>query len=285
MAKTYAKPFLKWAGGKSQLLQQFVLFLPLNFNKYIEPFLGGGALFFYLFSHHKIKEAILLDSNQELIDCYRAIKSDFKDLTKYLSQHKKKHYDLVEEYYYRVRNRIRNNLELWRSLSIAEKAAITIYLNKTCYNGLYRVNRKNQFNVPVGRYKNPEIYNLANLKAISEALKTAKIIRAGDFAESLQYAGENDFVYLDPPYHPLSKTSSFTGYTKDGFDENEQIRLAEVYRELDKKRCKVMLSNSDTKLIKQLYQDYRIEKVRASRAISCHGSGRGRISEFVILNY
>lgn len=285
MAKIYARPFLKWAGGKSQLLPQFASFLPLNFNKYIEPFLGGGALFFYLFSHHKIKEAILLDSNQELIDCYRAIKSDFRDLIRYLGQHKKKHDDLVEEYYYRVRNRIRNNLETWRSLSVAEKAAVTIYLNKTCYNGLYRVNRKNQFNVPVGRYKNPEIYDSANLQAVGEALKAARVIKAGDFAESLQYTEENDFVYLDPPYQPLSKTSSFTGYTKSGFDENEQRRLAEVYRGLDKKGCKVMLSNSETRLIEQLYQDYRIEKVSAGRAISCQGSGRGKISEFVILNY
>lgn len=285
MANTYAKPFVKWAGGKSQLLQQFESFTPLNFNKYIEPFVGGGALFFYLFSNNKIKEAILLDSNRELIDCYRAIKSHFKELIKYLNKHKKKHNDLEEEYYCRVRNRIRNNLELWRSLSIAEKAAITIYLNKTCYNGLYRVNRNNQFNAPVGRYRNPEIYNSENLKAINKALKTAKVIKASDFAKCMLYAKKNDFVYLDPPYNPLSKTSSFTGYTKDGFGENEQIRLAEVYRELDKKKCKVMLSNSNTELIKKLYKDYRIEKVRASRAISCKATGRGRISELVILNY
>lgn len=285
MAKTYAKPFLKWAGGKSQLLQQFELFIPSNFDKYIEPFVGGGALFFRLFSKNMIKEAILLDYNQELIDCYKAIRSNLKDLTKHLSKHKKKHYKLAEEYYYRVRNRIRNNLELWHRLPIAERASITIYLNKTCYNGLYRVNRNNQFNVPVGRYKKPEIYDLDNLKAVNEALRIAKIIDACDFAKCLPYGEKNDFVYLDPPYNPLSKTSNFTGYTKNGFNENEQMRLAEVYRELDKKKCKVMLSNSDTELVKRLYKGYRIEKVKASRAICCNASARGKISELVILNY
>lgn len=267
------------------MLSQFDEYVPPDFGKYIEPFVGGGAVFFHLFAENRIKKAILLDLNRELIDCYIAIRDNLDELIAYLYQHKGMHSELKEKYYYNVRDEIRNDIDLWNSLSVAEKASITIYLNKTCYNGLYRVNRRNQFNVPAGKYKDPKIYDLDNLKSVSQALKTAKVIKACDFSECLKYAEKDDFVYLDPPYNPLSKTSSFTGYTKGGFGENEQIRLSEVYKELEKKGCKVMLSNSDTDFIKELYRDFRIEFVRAIRAINSKASGRGKVNELIILNY
>jgi DNA adenine methylase len=165
-----------------------------------------------------------------------------------------------------------------------ERAARTIYLNKTCFNGLYRVNSKGKFNVPFGRYRNPLICNIENLKAVSFALRNVEIL-CGDFAMCLELAKKGDFIYLDPPYQPLSKTSNFTSYTKDSFNENEQRRLYNVFKKLDRKRCKVMLSNSDTDFIKKLYKNYRLEGVLARRAINCKSSGRGAISELVISNY
>jgi DNA adenine methylase len=279
------QPFLKWAGGKSQLLQQFDSLFPSTFNQYIEPFLGGGAVFFYLYSKDRIKKAVLLDSNRELIYCYKTIKNNLVRLISRLKNHKRRYQQLQEEYYYHIRNRIRNNLKRWNNLSVSNRSAITIFLNKTCFNGLYRVNRDNQFNVPVGRYNNPEIYDPDNLKAVNQALKIAKIKDACDFSECLKYARKDDFVYLDPPYNPLNGTSNFTSYTKQGFGEREQIRLSEVFRKLDKRRCMVMLSNSDTDFIKKLYNGYRIETVKAVRAINCKSAGRGRINELVVLNY
>lgn len=278
-------PFLKWAGGKSQLLQQFEKFIPSDFNQYIEPFIGGGALFFHLYSKGRIKQATILDSNKELIDCYKAIKGNLQDLVECLSEHKVNHLKLREEYYYRIRNKVRNNLDIWNGLSVVKRSAITIYLNKTCFNGLYRVNRKNEFNVPVGGYRNPEIFKLGNLKAVNQALRVVKVIRAYDFSKCLQYAEKDDFVYLDPPYNPLNKTASFTSYTKNGFGQKEQIKLSEVYRKLSEKGCKIMLSNSDTDFIKNLYGGYRIETVKATRMINCKSAGRGKINEIVVMNY
>jgi len=277
-------PFLKWAGGKSQLLQQFERYVPSRFNKYIEPFLGGGALFFSLASEGKIKEAILLDSNKELIDCYRVIKRNLNELVKHLKRYKNKYYK-DNQYYYYARNEVRNNLKLWQKVPMAKRAAVTLFLNKTCFNGLYRVNSKNQFNVPIGHYKNPAVYQLDNLKADSEALKLTKIIKACDFSQCLKYAAKDDFVYLDPPYDPLAGTASFTSYTKKGFGKQEQVRLSEIYGELDKKGCKVMLSNSDTSFAKELYKGYRMEFVRASRMINCNANGRGEINEIIVTNY
>lgn len=277
-----AKPFLKCAGGKGQLLDQFRHFYPERFNKYIEPFVGGGAVYFDLHSKAKIKEAILIDLNKDFIDCFKAIKECKNELIRLLEKHKEQH---SKKYYYKIRNKVRNDFEVWNNLDLAEKAAVVIYLNKTCFNGLYRVNKKGQFNVPIGRYKNPEIFDEENLKLANESLNGACKIEADDFSKCLDYAEEADFIYLDPPYNPMSKTANFTSYTKNSFDENEQRRLADVFRKLDKKGCLVMLSNSDTDLINELYKDYRKEEVKAKRFINSKAQGRGAINELVILNY
>ena len=271
-----AEPFLKWAGGKGQLLKQYNTFFPLKFNKYIEPFIGGGAVFFHLYNTARVgngKRVILIDSNEELINCYLTIKADINKLINVLNNPKFKN---EENVYYKIRAEEPKNK--------FERAARTIYLNKTCFNGLYRVNSRNKFNVPFGRYKNPTICNSKNLRAVSLALKNVEILH-GDFERSLNFAKRDDFIYFDPPYQPLNKTSSFTSYTKNSFDERDQKKLCQVFKKLDKRRCKVMLSNSDTPFIRKLYKDFKIETVFAKRAINCNGSGRGEITELVILNY
>jgi len=273
---TKPEPFLKWAGGKGQLLRQYEIFFPVKFNNYLEPFVGGGAVFFHLYNTGRIaldKKIILIDSNEELINCYKAIKKDVEKLIKILYSGK---YKNEKDTFYKIRAE--------EPKGPFERAARTIYLNRTCFNGLYRVNSKGKFNVPFGRYKNPLICNIVNLKAVSFALRGVEILCA-DFAICLELAKKGDFVYLDPPYQPLSKTSNFTSYTKDSFDEDEQRRLCDVFRKLDRKGCKVMLSNSDTAFIKKLYKNYRLENVLAKRAINCKPSGRGTIRELVILNY
>ena len=270
------EPFLKWAGGKGQLLRQYEIFFPDKFNNYLEPFVGGGAVFFHLYNTGRIpldKKIILIDSNEELINCYKVIKTDVERLIKILGSGK---YKNEKDTFYKIRQDVPKDP--------FEKAARTIYLNRTCFNGLYRVNSKGKFNVPFGRYKNPLICNTVNLKAVSFALRSVEILCA-DFAICLELAKKGDFVYLDPPYQPLNKTSNFTSYTKDSFDEDEQCRLYDVFRKLDRKGCKVMLSNSDTAFIKKLYKNYRLEHVLAKRAINCKPSGRGAIDELVILNY
>lgn len=271
-----AEPFLKWAGGKGQLLKKYEAFFPLTFNNYIEPFLGGGAVFFYLHNTDRAgngKKAILIDSNEELINCYLTIKPDVNRLIKVLNIPKFRN---EEDVYYKIRaEEPKNKLE---------RAARTIYLNKTCFNGLYRVNSQNKFNVPFGRYKNPMICNSEKLRAVSLALKNAEILH-GDFERCLDFAKRGDFIYFDPPYQPLSRTSSFTSYTKNSFDEGDQKKLCKVFEKLDGQKCKVMLSNSDTPFIRKLYKKFKIETVFAKRAINCNGSGRGEITELVILNY
>lgn len=271
-----AGPFLKWAGGKGQLLKQYEAFFPSKFNNYIEPFVGGGAVFFHLYNTGRVgngKRAILIDSNEELINCYLTIKTDVNRVIRVLSSPKFKN---EEDVYYEIRSE-----EPTRRL---ERAARIIYLNRTCFNGLYRVNNQNKFNVPFGRYKNPMICNSKNLRPASSALKNVEIL-PGDFKRCLDFAKRNDFIYFDPPYQPLSSTSSFTSYTKSSFDEQDQEKLCEVFRKLDRRKYKVMLSNSDTPLIRKLYKGFKIETVSARRAINCNGSGRGRIAELVILNY
>lgn len=271
-----AQPFLKWAGGKGQLLKQYEAFFPLKFNNYIEPFVGGGAVFFHLYNTARVgngKRAILIDSNEELINCYLTIKVDVNKLIRVLSNPKFKNEERV---YYKIRAE--------ESKNKFERAARAIYLNKTCFNGLYRVNSQNKFNVPFGGYKNPVICKSENLRAVNIALKDAEIL-LGDFEKCLDFAKRGDFIYFDPPYQPLNKTSSFTSYTKKSFNEDDQKKLCEVFKKLDKRRCKVMLSNSDTLFIRKLYKDFKIETVFAKRAINCNGSGRGEITELVILNY
>jgi DNA adenine methylase len=270
-----AEPFLKWAGGKSQLLSQFEKYLLDDFNKYIEPFLGGGAVFFHLYNTGRLhnKEVILIDSNKDLINCYQIIRKDVEKLISCLSNGK---YKNNEDIYYKIREQEPTNP--------IEKAARTIYLNKTCYNGLYRVNQQGKFNVPFGYYKNPTICDTENLKAVSIALKKVKLI-AGDFEECLKYTRKDDFVYFDPPYQPISKTSSFTSYTSNSFIEKDQVRLSRVLKELRKRQCKAMISNSDNEFIHELYDKFSIEVVKARRAINCIGAKRGHINELVIYNY
>lgn len=273
-----AKPFLKWAGGKGQLLQQFEEIFPSKFNNYIEPFLGGGALFFHLYNSNRLKKCkkiILIDSNEELMNCYSVIQEDVEKLIAILEDPK---YINEEDAYYKVRHE--------EPYDKFERAARTIYLNKTCFNGLYRVNSKGKFNVPFGKYKNPQICNPDNLKAVSKALKNVNIV-CDKFEKCLEFAREKDFIYFDPPYQPLSTTSNFTSYTKDSFNEKDQKDLCKAYKKLDKRGCKIMLSNSDTPFIRDLYKNkkFKIHVVSAKRAINCKASGRGAINELVILNY
>ncbi len=273
--KTTIPTFIKWAGGKTQLLSQFETFFPIHFNKYYEPFLGSGAVFFYIKKLYPEKEFFLSDNNLELINCYEIVKKDVEGLIELLREHRLKH---SKEYYYYQRNIDTTNL------SKIESVARFIYLNKTCFNGLFRVNSKGKFNVPIGSYKNPSIFQEKDLREAQKLLQGVTI-KAMPFEEIINIAQQKDFVYFDPPYHPLSATSSFTSYTSNSFSEKDQRRLADVYRELDKKGCQLMLSNSYSDFILELYSDYRIETVSAKRMINCNGNGRGAIAEAVILNY
>lgn len=276
--RAIASPFLKWAGGKSRLLDQYNKFFPKKFNSYFEPFLGGGAVFFYLNSLGMISKATLNDYNEELINTYRVIKKDVGGLIKTLAKYRNS-----KALFYRVRSLDRDNLA-FNKLSQIERAARTIFLNKTCYNGLYRVNSQGQFNVPFGRYRKPVICDSRNLKTACKTLKKV-ILEIGDFEKAVEKSGKYDFVYLDPPYQPLNRTSSFTGYTSNGFGKAEQERLAKVFRKLHKKGVFLMLSNSDTAFIRTLYKGFEIHTVVASRAINCKAEGRGKIPELLITNY
>ena len=268
------KPFVKWAGGKNQLLSELLRLMPQNYNTYIEPFVGGGALFFKI----KPQKAIINDYNAELINVYRVIKYNVEELIKSLKKHKN-----TKEYYYKIRN-IDRDKNKYRLLSPIEKASRFIFLNKTCYNGLYRVNSKGQFNVPFGNYKNPNFIEEENLKKCSNVLKNV-IILNDDFEIIKEYIQENDFVYFDPPYMPISKTSSFTSYTHNGFSKEDQIRLKKLCDFLTKHNVYFMLSNSYNNFILELYKNYKINIVYANRAINCKANGRGKIKEVIIINY
>lgn len=275
------KPFLKWAGGKRQLLPEILKYLPKNISKatYYEPFLGGGALLFEL----QPKTAIVNDSNKELINCYQVIKDDVKELIEILKVHKAKN---SKEYYDYLRGIDR--LKEYREYSDIQKAARIIYLNKTCYNGLFRVNSKGHFNVPFGRYKNPNILDEAVLRGVNDYLNQKSVTFLNrDFAEAVKDAKKGDFVYFDPPYDPVSNTASFTGYDVNGFNQNEQRRLKQVVDDLTEKGCHVMLSNSATDFIWDLYKDYQetIKTVSATRSINSNALKRGKINEVLVLNY
>lgn len=267
-------PFLKWAGGKRQLISQMHVYFPKNFNKYIEPFVGGGAVLFYL----KPKFSVIIDINKDLINCYKVIKANVKELIELLKTHKNE-----KNYYYKIRALDRDK-EKFNKLSDLERASRLIYLNRCCYNGLYRVNSKGQFNVPFGKYKNPNFCDKENLIAVSKALKNVKILH-GSFEICLEHAQKDDFVYFDPPYHPISKTSSFTSYTKESFGKDSQQKLFEIFKKLDKLGCKLMLSNSYNEYIQNLYKDYKIITLGARRAINCNAERRGNINVLLILNY
>jgi DNA adenine methylase len=290
MSTAEPKPFLKWAGGKNQLLGELVACLPYKFNTYYEPFLGAGALFFKLSSMGKINRAVISDLNKDLINCYMVIRDDLSSLISLLDDYQQ-HVDEKDFFYNIARpsfNKIKLNTGFEKNV---EKAALLIYLNKTCFNGLYRVNSKGGFNVPWGKYKTPKLYNVANLKSVNMALRDEDRIqiKCCDYRETVKDAQKGDMVYFDPPYQPLNATSSFTQYTSTDFSDKDQNELAEIFQKLDGKQCHAMLSNSYSPLIETLYKNY-IEKgnltvAMASRAISCVGNGRGKIPEYIIYNY
>lgn len=344
------RPFLKWAGGKNQLIQQYISHFPQNFQNYYEPFLGGGAVFFHLqganlvlpdtprlpvasavsslprhspatcrgrgrggdmsrVSAHeeaakasldvsreparragaisrdqqlRVQHAFLSDINPDLINTYIIVRDELDELINLLQTHQIRH---SNEYYYQMRsNKVISDLG-HKKLSPVERAARFIYLNKTCFNGLYRENSKGEFNVPIGRYKNPAICNEDLLHAVSSALKLAQIA-VRPFESVLDFASsEHDFVYFDPPYHPLSQTSNFTAYSRYSFNENDQVRLRDIYAELALAGVKVMLSNSDCSLIRELYAPFNIHEISASRAINSDAKKRGKITELLITSY
>lgn len=271
----FIQPFLKWAGGKRQLIKDIEKYIPTKFSSYYEPFLGGGALLFYL-QHSK---AVINDSNPELINTYTVV----KDKVDVLIEELKKQIN-TPEYFYEIRSLDR--MPEYSSLSDVEKACRIIYLNKTCYNGLFRVNSQGEFNTPFGNYKNPDIVNPHVLRAVSNYLKNNDIkFLCGDFEDALKGVRKGAFVYLDPPYMPLSDSSSFTGYTLDGFSEDDQKRLKMLCDKLSERGVKFLLSNSTAPLILDLYKDYKIEYVNAKRNINSVGEGRGEIKEVLIRNY
>ena len=267
--------FLKWAGGKSQLIEQYKPFFPKKIERYFEPFLGSGAVFFFIKKTFNPKEVFLSDINEESIITFKVVRDKVEELIRNLKKRKKLH---SKEYFYKVRK------EKPQELSGVERASRLIYLNKTCYNGLYRVNAKGEFNVPFGEYKNPSIFDEKVLREASKLLKDINI-EVAFFERILDKAKRGDFIYFDPPYFPISKTSSFTSYQKDVFLEKEQRKLAEVFKELDKRGCLLMLSNSDHPLIRKLYDGFNIHKIKARRSISCIGTNRRKINELLIINY
>jgi DNA adenine methylase len=268
-----ARPFIKWAGGKRQLIDELIKTMPLNYNRYYEPFIGGGALFFAI----QPNNACISDINPELINVYNVIKNDVDSLIKDL--HK---YENTEEYFYNIRNLDRK--PSYKKLSKIKKASRFIYLNKTCYNGLYRTNSEGQFNVPFGFYKNPNIVDEQNLRLSAELLKKTEIVLS-PFTEIKNKVNNKDFVYFDPPYMPTSKTSSFTKYYKDDFGIDAQFELKELCDKMTKKGVYFLLSNSYSDLILDLYKNYNIKKIKAIRAINCKADKRGAITELIITNY
>ena len=265
----YPRPFLKWAGGKSKLIQQYIPHLPKKFTTYHEPFLGGGALFFYL-QNSVNTQSVLTDINPELINAYSCIKNNVESVICLLQQHQLLH---NKDYYYEMRSR--------SFKTPIERAARLIYLNKTCFNGLYRENSKGEFNVPIGTYKNPKICSPDLLRSASAALQYAQI-EVKHFKAVLDYATEQDFVYFDPPYYPISPTSNFTAYSRYSFNKSDQIILRDIFAELAQGGVKVMLSNSDCPFVRELYQNFKIHEISASRAINSNAHKRGKICELLI---
>lgn len=269
------QPVLKWAGGKRQLLPEIAKLFPKSFKTYFEPFLGGGAVLFYA----QPKKAIVNDFNGELINVYKTIKNNVEDLIKELSTYKNE-----KEFYYKIREIDRT--EEFKKMTNIQKAARVIYLNKTCYNGLFRVNSKGEFNTPFGKYKNPNIVNELVLRAVHKYFNDNEIdFYNDDFENALTGIRKDSFVYFDPPYHPISDSSNFTGYTFGGFDEEDQKRLKKTCDFLNQKGIKFLLSNSSSKLIYDLYKNYNIKTVGATRFINANSDNRGEVPEVLITNY
>jgi DNA adenine methylase len=304
LLSTKIKPFLKWAGGKTQLISQFTPKLPVELKlgitkRYVEPFIGGGAMFFHIASLYEIQEFIVSDINPEVILCYRVIQEDVKNLLSALDELQFQ-YDALsieqqERFFYRVREQFNSaryffDFQIVTDKSI-ERVAQTIFLNHTCFNGLFRVNLKGGFNVPFGKYKNPVFHERGNVLEIAEILKDTKIL-CGDFSICNDFAESGTFYYFDPPYRPISTTASFTSYSTSIFNDVTQKRLAENFRFLDQQGAKLMLSNSNPKnenpnddFFERLYENFTISTVMAARAINSQGAKRGQISELLITNY
>lgn len=272
------KPFVKWAGGKRQILDKLKEHLPEEYNTYYEPFVGGGALLFEL----EPQNAVINDFNDELINVYKVLCDEvkFNKMIKLLNKHEAKH---SEEYYYEIRNKDRNKRS-FKKLAEHTRAARTIYLNKACFNGLYRVNSKGEFNVPFGKKDKVNTYEGSNLNLLNYYLSSNNFqILNGDFEKAVETAQKGDFIYFDPPYD--SDTSTFTSYTEVGFGKNEQIRLAKVFKDLSNRGCYVMLSNHNTKLINELYSEFNLHVIEAKRNINSNGQKRGSVEEVIITNY
>ena len=292
------KPFLKWAGGKGQLLSQIQELYPFEDTKikrYAEPFIGGGAVLFDILSKYELDEVYISDINAELINTYRAIRDDVDGLINFLKPMEEKFIPIEieerKEYFYKQRDRF-NELKSKENNNVDfEKAALMIFLNKTCFNGLYRVNKKGLFNVPMGGYKMPTICDEKNLRAVSERLQNVNIVH-GDYKQSESFIDSNTFVYFDPPYRPITKSASFTAYTEYDFNDKEQIELAEFVNKINDKGAKIVVSNSDPKntdenddFFDEIYSSHSIKRVDASRMINSNGAKRGKIKELLISNF
>lgn len=292
------KPFVKWAGGKNSLIPQLTEYYPLelkngSIERYIEPFIGGGAVLIDILQKYKVKEAYAFDINKDLINCYNVIKTNVEDLIQELNKKEKKFIALDsnsrQQYFYDIRTEY-NSYKLNTEINV-KRASEFIFLNRTCFNGLYRVNKDGRFNVPCGKYKNPTICDSNNLRNLSKLIKNV-IFEYGDYKKSENFVNANTFVYFDPPYRPLSTTSGFTSYTKEDFNDDNQKELAKYFYELDIKNAKLMLSNSNPKnankddnFFENIYKGFVINEVSAKRTINANSKGRGEISELLITNY
>ena len=292
------KPFVKWAGGKGQLLKEIEQYYPFadgKITKYAEPFVGGGAVLFDILSKYDLKEVYISDINEDLMNAYRVIRDEIDELVDMLQTMQDEYVPMGDEErrkYYTSKRDYFNTLKVGgdEGINIA-KAALMIFLNKTCFNGLFRVNRKGAFNVPMGAYKNPMICDEANLRAVSEKLQNVTIV-CGDYRDSADFIDEHTFVYFDPPYRPLTDTSSFTAYTENLFNDEEQIELAKFVDAMDKKGAKIVVSNSDPKnaneedeFFDEIYSAHTIKRVEASRMINSNSAARGKIKELLISNF
>jgi len=274
------RPVLKWAGGKSKLIEQYIPYFPQSFSNYYEPFLGGGAVFFYFCGVKPDVNKFISDINPELINTYSCIKNNVEPLISLLKVHQLQH---DRDYYYKMRSSASAlALSHWEGSEI-ERAARFIYLNKTCFNGLYRENSQGLFNVPMGKYKNPTICNDDLLRSTSVALQSATV--SLNPYDEINPKNEQDFVYFDPPYYPLSSTSNFTTYSRYVFKEAEQIKLRDTFAKLANRGVKVMLSNSDCAFVRELYTDFNIYQISASRAINSQAEKRGKITEIIVTSY
>lgn len=281
---TVARPFIKWVGGKAKLVPELRQYLPKSYNHYYEPFLGGGAFFFGVTDY---KKAFLNDINPHLVAAYKHIRNDIDAIIKELK--------IIEEQYHALSPSLEKQKEMFLQLrqkfndlkdSDINKATLLIFLNKTCFNGMYRENSKGHFNVPFGNHTHPTICDVKNLHAVSKKLQNAEI-STGGYHEILKSAGKDDFVYLDPPYYPLNPTSNFTSYHSEGFNHRDQLKLSEIFKELKERGSKVMVSNSTHEEVYKMYEPHAhiIQTIDAARAINSKGSDRGKIKELVILSY